>query len=60
LLKNISRFGLTAILASILVGCSGDAGGAVDVDSVEAQSKKEKEINKKNMENLPPGDGPAG
>lgn len=58
MLKNFSKLALLGILAAILVGCSSD--GAVNVDSVEAQSKKEKEINKAAQENLPPGDGPAG
>ncbi|HLO97944.1 MAG TPA: hypothetical protein VK171_05055 [Fimbriimonas sp.] len=58
MLKNISKLALLGILAAILVGCSGD--GAVNVGSVEEQSKKEKEINKAAEQNLPPGDGPAG
>ena len=47
------------LLASVLlVGCG--AGGNVDTDAVQKQADKEKAINKKAEQNLPPGEGPSG
>ena len=45
----------------LLVGCSGNAGGSVDVGAVQKQADKEKEINNKATKDkpLPPGDGPS-
>lgn len=58
-MKNISKLALLGMFAAILVGC-GDAGGAVDVGSVESQREKEKKLNEAAQQNLPPGDGSAG
>ena len=49
---------MSLVLALSLAGCS--AGGDVDEGAVQKQADKEKEINQKAEENLPPGDGPAG
>jgi len=54
----IAKFAILLIATSLLVGCQSQ-GGAVDVQAVEKQAAKEKEINKKAEANLPPGDGPA-
>ena len=59
LMQKLGLLALVVLASSILIGCSGNAGGAVDVGAVEKQAAKEKEINKKAEANLPPGDGPA-
>lgn len=59
MLKQINKFWILGLVAAILVGCS-NAGGAVDEDAVQKQADKEKKINQEGMQNLPPGDGPAG
>lgn len=55
--KLIWIFVVSALFFSV-AGCS--AGGDVDEGAVQKQADKEKEINKKAEENLPPGEGPAG
>jgi hypothetical protein len=58
-MQKLGLLALIVLASSILIGCSGSGGGAVDVSAVEKQAEKEKEINKKAETNLPPGDGPA-
>ena len=57
----ISKLAILLVLVVGLVGCS-NQGGSVDVNAVQKQADKEKELNKKALEDkpLPPGDGPAG
>lgn len=59
LMQKLGLLALVVLTSSILIGCSGSGGGAVDVGAVEKQAAMEKEINKKAETNLPPGDGPA-
>lgn len=58
-MQKLGLLAMIVLASSILVGCSGSGGGAVDVSAVEKQAAKEKEINNKAEANLPPGDGPA-